>query len=190
MRIFRLVAVFSFILALSGCGGPAVTTYGEQELPAAVPAQFQGWWKGKSEWDHLNIAADGMMRSVVPQDLQAAFNPVLTTPNANSFLKVFRNQGDTLYAISKEQRYDRLNRVWLEPIYYYVTLHYDFSSSILTYQQKPCNLSEADMDKSAEAHIARLTQGACTITETSAGQKMWNRTTTYYRETVTESAPQ
>ncbi len=188
MRFFRasLLSILTLV-CLSGCGtsdGPA--TYTERDLPAAIPVQFQGWWKGKTEWDHLHLAPDGMMRLVFPENFQGAFDPALAKPSSNSFLKIIRNQGDTLYAISKEQRYYRETGRWSEPIYSYVMFHYDFAGHTLTYEQQPCNLNEDDMDKSPDEHLARLSRGACTITEERAGLKLWKRTVTYVRETVPE----
>lgn len=186
MKFFKIVMMSLVACAfLSGCGsgssGPKV--YTERDLPAAIPVQFQGWWKGKSEWDYLHLAPDGMMQVVFPQDFQAPFNPALTTPSAAVYLKVIRNQGDTLYAVSKEQRFDRDSGQWRLPVYYYVMLHYDFTAHTLTYEQQPCALTETDLEKSAEAHLQRLSTGACTISEEQAGQKTWKRTTSYVRAT-------
>lgn len=186
MRFFRscLVSILA-VACLSACASQdAGPTYTEQDMPAAIPIQFQGWWKGKTEWDHLHLAPDGMMRLVFPENFQGPFNPDLAKPSSNSFLKIIRNQGDTLFAISKEQRYYRETGSWSLPLYSYVMFHYDFTTHTLTYEQQPCNLSEADMEKSPADHLQRLTHGACTITEERAGLKLWKRTVTYVRESV------
>lgn len=183
MKIIRFL-IAALCLSLTACGGGSssgVTTYTEDDMPAAIPAQFQGWWKGKSEWDYLHLAPDGFLKSVFPQDLKAPLDPALTRPNASAYLKVIRNQGDTLYAISKEQRYDYKTNRWLDPIYYYVMLHFDFTSHILSYEQRPCRLTEKDLERPAEEHLRHLTTGTCTINETQAGQQTWKRVSTYYR---------
>ena len=176
------VLILSFFMALlTSCSSSSPTVYKEADLPTAVPPQFQGWWKGKSEWDYLSIAPDGLMRTVMPVDLQNPFDPALSKPNVNSYMKVFRNQGDTLYGISKEQRFDRASSTWKAPVYYYVTLYYEFKDHILTYRQEPCMLGEEDMQKSPEEHLARLARHACTTIEEGGNQNIWKRTTTYYR---------
>ena len=182
-KIIHLALIGLSIFVLSGCSSndAAPKVSAEDELPDAIPAQFQGWWKGKSDWDYLRLTPDGFMQTFFPQKLNAPFNPAFANPNSASYLKVVRNQGDTVYAISKEQRVDPATKRWSEPVYYYVTLRYDFGKHIMTYVQEPCGLKEADMKKSAEEHVRKITSSSCTIIEDNSGQRIWKRTTTYYR---------
>lgn len=182
-KIAHLALVGLSLLSLSACGtsGSAPQNTADDELPDAVPVQFQGWWKGKSDWDYMRVAPDGFMQTFFPQKMNEPFNPAFANPNSASYLKIVRNQGDTVYAISKEQRLDPATKQWLDPVYYYVTLQYNFGTHILTYVQQPCGLKEADMQKPAEEHVRKMTSSACMILEESAGQRTWKRTTTYYR---------
>ncbi len=182
-KIFYFALLGLTLLNLTACGttGSSPDKDAESELPDAIPVQFQGWWKGKSDWDYMRIAADGFVQTFFPQRMNKPFNPAFANPNSASYFKVVRNQGDTIYAISKEQRLDPATKAWLDPVYYYVTLHYNFETSVLTYTQQPCGLKEADMKKPAEEHVRKMTSSACMILEDSAGQRTWKRTTTYYR---------
>lgn len=169
---------------LTACGGDqAPVTYTEAQLPTAVPVQFQGWWKGKTEWDYFRITTDGLMEVVFPQDFKAAFDPNLTTPSTTSYLKVIKNEGDTLYAIAQERRYDRATRVWSIPVYFYVKFRYDFQTHELTYIQQPCRLTDADYDLAKETHLQRIMSNACTDVEETPDPKLrlWRRELVYVR---------